>query len=175
MSKKGTTEAILAYSTAALALFTVVMAFATLRLASESREASFRQIRVQTWLEFEKRFDSADMIRARKKLAQWFKTENPAQDAGISEKVLNFFDDLGAAYEMGYIDKQLADNAFSLHACRWWEVSKSYVDKERKRQKNPSLFDRFESVARLMRQPGEKIDDEELRRFLEDESRLVED
>ncbi len=55
-------DIILAVSTFFLALFTAAMAWATLKLAKESREASFRQIRVQIWLEIMKRFDAEEML-----------------------------------------------------------------------------------------------------------------
>src|SRR5579864_8732889 len=90
---KGTTESILAYATVLLAVFTAIMAYETWNLASESKEASYRQIRVQTWLEFEKRFDSAEMVRARKKLAQQLKANPPVKGEDISDTVFDFFED----------------------------------------------------------------------------------
>lgn len=173
MAKKSSTDGILAWATVALAVATTGMALATFWLVSESREASFRQIRVQTWLELEKRFDSKEMKLARKTLARQLMAYDSSKHDTISETVLDFFDDAGSLYREGYLDKKLAESAFSFYACRWWEASKSYVDEEQKRHKDdPTLFEDFKKLAELMRQTGEKIDDAELKRFLEDESRL---
>jgi hypothetical protein len=57
-------------STWVLAIATVALAGATVWLALESRQGSLRQIRVQTWLAMEPRFDSKEMKLARKKLAK---------------------------------------------------------------------------------------------------------
>jgi hypothetical protein len=167
-------DTILAISTIALAIFTAFMAKATHKLAKESREASFRQICVQMWLEFQKRFDSHEMIGARKILAIQFKLGIQDKGTTISETVLNFFEDLGIAYEKGYIEKELAYDSFSYHVCRWWAVLKLYVYKERKRHNDDaSLFVNFEKLANKLCLPNEIIDDRELQLFLEDESGLV--
>jgi hypothetical protein len=167
-------ETLLAISTLGLAFFTAMMARATFMLAKESREASFRQIGVQTWLEFQKRFDSEEVVRARKTLAGQLKAKTPAKGDRISETVLNFFEDLGIAYEKGYVEKELAEDSFSFYLCRWWEAMKSYVDQERKRHKeDATLFANSEKLANKARLPDEIIDDRELQLFLEDESRLI--
>jgi hypothetical protein len=164
-------DTVLALSTAALAIFTAIMAAATYVLARESREASFRQIGVQTWLEFQKRFDSEEMLKARRVLARHLKSAGQASDYSISDAVLNFFEDLGMAYEKGYVEKDLAKDSFGFYLCRWWEVSKSYIDQERKRHGDDvTLFANFEKLARSARLTDEKIDERELQLFLEDES-----
>lgn len=167
-------EIVLAISTLALAVFTAIMAKATFKLANEAREASFRQIGVQMWLEFQKRFDSPEMLRARKALAGQLRAKTPPKGDRISETVLNFFEDVGLAYDKGYVEKELADDSFGFYLCRWWAAVKSYVDEERRRHKeDTTLFARFEKMADTMRLPDEIIDDRELQLFLEDESRLV--
>jgi len=158
---------ILAISTFLLALFTAVMAWATLKLANESREASFRQIRVQIWLEFMKRFDSEEMLKARSELAKVIRAYTPDKHNKISEKVMNFFEDVGTAYHGGFIDEKLAYDTFSYHACRWWEASKAYVDHERKLHKEAKdLFVEFEKFAVAIRTPNEMIDADEMKLFL---------
>jgi hypothetical protein len=157
-----------------MSIATVAMAVATFWLVCESKQASFRQIGVQTWLELEQRFDSEEMKRARKKLAQQLKAYSPNKHDKISETVLNFFESVGIAYKSKYLDKKLADSSFSFYACRWWEAAKPYVDQEQKRHdEDDTLFEDFEDMANLMRRPNEKIDDKELRCFLDDEERLV--
>ena len=107
-----------------MAIATTAMAIATFWLVCESRRTSFRQIGVQTWLELEQRFDSVEMKRARKKLAQQLKSYSPNKHDKMSETVLNFFESVGIAYKSGYLDKNLAGSSFSFHACRWWEAVK---------------------------------------------------
>jgi len=168
-----TMDTVLALSTLALAVFTALMAGATYWLAKESKAASFRQIGVQTWLEFQKRFDSSDMLRARKSLATELKTKTQPKVDRIAETVLNFFEDLGIVYEKGYIEKDLAEDSFGFYLCRWWEASKSYVDQERKRHReDETLFVNFEKLSGKLRLTEETIDDRELQQFLEDEGRL---
>ena len=167
-------DIILAVSTLALAVFTAIMAKATFKLASEAREASFRQISVQMWLEFQKRFDSQEMLRARKMLAGQLRAKTPPEGEKISETVLNFFEDVGLAYDKGYLERELADDSFGFYLCRWWAAVKSYVDDERRRHnEDTTLFARFETLADTMRLPDEIIDNRELRLFLDDESKLV--
>jgi hypothetical protein len=169
-------ETILAYATVALALVTVGLAIATFWLVSESRKSSFREIGVQTWLEFQKRFDSSEMVQARKRLALQLEKYDSAKTSRISETVLNFFEDMGNAYKNGYLNKNLADSSFSFYACRWWEAAKSYIDQARRRHGgDKTIFEDFEFVVAQMRLSDEKIDDKELQNFLEDESRLVAD
>jgi hypothetical protein len=159
-----------------MTIATAAMAVATFWLVCESRQASFRQIGVQTWLELEKRFDSQEMKRARKKLAQQLKAYSPNKHDKISETVLNFFESVGIAYKSNYLDKKLTNSSFSFHACRWWEAAKPYVDQEQKRHNEDiTLFEDFKDLAKLMRGADEKIDDTELQRFLDDEERLVVD
>ena len=169
-------ETILAYATVALALVTVGLAIATFWLVSEARKSSFREIGVQTWLEFQKRFDSSEMIQARKRLASQLEKYDSAKTNRISETVLNFFEDMGNVYKNGYLNKDLADSSFSFYACRWWEAAKPYIDQERRRHGgDKTIFEDFEFVVAQMRLPDEKIDDKELQNFLEDEGRLVAD
>lgn len=167
---------LLAYATVALAVFTAAMVYFTWKLASEARDASYREIGVQTWLEFVKRFDSPDMIRARKKLGKQLTSNPPAKYGDVSDTVPNFFEDLGIAYKHGYIVKELADSSFSMYATRYWEAVKPYVDAERRQYGDDTSISRdFEDLAKAMREPGEKIDDKQLRQFLEDERDLVTD
>ena len=171
-------DIILAVSTLVLALSTVVLAFATVKMARESRDGSYRQIGVQTWIEFARRFDSFEMMKAREELAKKMKNYSPTErkHKGISENVLNFFEDLGALYENGYIDKVMAVDTFSYHASRWWEVSKSYIDHERKSHgEDPSLFSNFGKFATVCRVafPDDVIDADEIQNFLLGESNLA--
>jgi hypothetical protein len=140
-------EIILALSTLALAAFTAWMAWSTKKLANESREASFRQIRVQMWLTLKDRFDSDKMRNARASLAKIFiaTLQTSKYDKIPSDEVLDFFEDLGIAYNKGYIETELADSTFSYYVSRWWEASKQYIDFQRKEHdEDTTLYKDFE-------------------------------
>ena len=181
---KAVAENMLVLFTAAMASFTAWLAFETRRLGKSSSENSTKQIEawfktssdqigVKTWLELGQRFDSEEMKRARKTLAQKLKTYSVNKHSKISETVLNFFEDVGTAYKMGYLNEKLSESSFGFYASRWWEVAKAYIDQERKRHgEDTSLFEDFKYFAEKMRLPGEVIDGEEIQTFLDDEMKL---
>ncbi len=149
---------------------------ATVVLAFESRQTSSRQIGVQTWLALEPRFDSNEMKRARKKLAEQLDSydSNSTKHNKITEEVLEFFESVGTVYNYKLLNKELADSSFSYYANRWWEAAKTYVDKERKdKGDDNSLFSEFEKLVKTMRKKCDPvIDDKDLKNFLADERRL---
>jgi hypothetical protein len=177
-------EIALAVFTAAMAGFTAWLAWETRRLGKSSSESSTKQIEawfktssdqigVKTWLELEQRFDSEEMKRARKKLAQQLKDYSVNKHNKVSETVLNFFEDVGTAYKMGYLNEKLSESSFGFYASRWWEVTKAYVDQEQKRHgEDATLFEDFKYFAQKMRLPGEVIDGDEIQTFLDDEMKL---
>ena len=71
------------------------------------------------------------MLKARAELAKVIRAYTPNRHNKISEKVMNFFEDVGTAYHSEFIE-QLADDTFSYYVCRWWEATKAYIDQERK-------------------------------------------
>jgi hypothetical protein len=168
MCLKDMFDGLTAFGTIALAFVTAVVAAATCWLAWQAREA----IRVQVWLELLKRFDSDEIIQARRRLARQIGKYTPEMHAAISEQVMNFFEDVGDAYERNFIQKDLAYDSFSFHLCRWWEASKAYVTEERKRHPNTAeVFTSFEKLAAIMKRT-DVIDAAEMQRFLSDESRV---
>jgi hypothetical protein len=172
-SKKSKSEHLLAYSTVVLAIVTTFMAFETWQLAKESRDASYRQIGVQTWLEFEKRFDAPEMVRARKKLALQLRASPAPKYDDIDERVPDFFEDVGIAYKSGYLDTNLANSSFSMFATRYYEAMRPFIDQERRLYGgDPTINDDFEALAKAMLGPGEKIDEKQLDQFLQDEINL---
>jgi hypothetical protein len=169
-----------------VAAFTGWLAYATVRLAKDTRIASanqiaehqqstLKQIGVNCWLEFTRRFDSEDMIKARSKLAKAIKLtpHKPAAYGQSSELVLNFFEDLAIVYQEGFIDKTLANNSFSYYVCRWWEATKDYVEYERKKQGgNNTLFDKFKWLANELKKDHAFPTAAQIPDFIYDESIL---
>jgi len=130
MDTKSWIELATAISTSLLACGTFALAWLTRKLEKAWFTTSSHQIGVATWLELERRFDSEEMKRARKKLAQQLKAYTAAKHGKVSETVLDFFEDVGTTYKEGYLNRKLADSAFGFYACRWWEAAKAYVDHE---------------------------------------------
>src|SRR5439155_9334917 len=116
--------ALLAGATVCLAWLTYRLEKAWVKTSSEQIQAWFKtsaeQIGVNTWLVLQRRFDSREMKRARKVLAEQLRTYTTAKHREISETVLDFFEDVGTTYKEGYLNKKLAESAFSYYACRWW-------------------------------------------------------
>jgi hypothetical protein len=151
----------------------VWLAWLTRKLEKAWFKTSSDQLGVTNWLEFVRRFDSEEMKRARKRLAEQLKDYTVSKHKKVSETALNFFEDVGTTYREGYLNKKLADSTFGFYACRWWEASKAYIDHEQKRHKeDTTLFADFRHIADVMRLPDEVIDHDEIQRFLEDEMQL---
>ena len=118
---------VLALATVSLAFSTWSLAKSTVKMANEARDASIRQLGVQTWLQLASRFDSAEIRRDRGKLAEQMEDYDASKHDEITEEVLDVFEDIGTVYKLGLINKELADSAFSYYASRWWETARTYV------------------------------------------------
>jgi hypothetical protein len=164
---------VLAVATVWLALSTWSLAQSTAKMLAETREASVRQLGVETWLRLSARFDSEEIRRSRVKLAGKLGSYDPSKHDEITEEVLDLMEDIGTLYKLGLINKHLADSAFSYHASRLWEVAKTYIYQERERSKDNELFSDFEAFAKDMRRPDEKLDSLDLKKFLNDEKHQI--
>jgi hypothetical protein len=122
------------------------------------------------------------MKEHRKVLAQRLLAQSPHDD--IQEDVLNLLEDLGAFHRLGYMNDELLWSTFSFYIKHWWSACKDYIAEERSRQNNDrSLFEEFEHLVdkvynleskrrgktRAELEPSK----EDIKRFLEDETRLV--
>jgi hypothetical protein len=165
-----------------LAVLTGIFAYSTYRigkatrlLLAETRTATCRQIQIQSWLEFNRRFDSAEMTAARKELAGKLITPGrhlAARDQH-SELVAAFFEDLGAVYQEESIHRQLAKNTFGYYACLWWEALKPHLDEPRKLPSGEApRFGQFEKLAGAMRREGEQFSGQEIADFLAGEAKM---
>lgn len=156
-----------------LAAATVALALATIWLAVESKRASVRQIRVQTWLTLKDRFDSKEIKTARKALAHKLRTYDASKHDKITEEVLDLFADIGTVYNLGLLNKELAESTFSFYVNHWWAAAKSYIEQERKNKGDDDLlFGEFEKVADAMKKYDGKIPAADIDKFLNEEARL---
>jgi hypothetical protein len=181
---KGNMETILALSTFLLATFTGAMAFFTFHLASstkkmadEAKDASFRQIGVQTWLEMSKRFTLREILLERRNLAANLTTarrnkKEPKDYEIRSDALLLFFEEVGTLDLYGYIDNNLSEESFGFFARRWWILLESYVFEIRKKRVNTSLYINFERFAKSHSSGNSIYNEKEIQEFLNDEYSL---
>jgi hypothetical protein len=163
----------LEHATLVLAICTAVLAGATFWLVCESKQSSYRQIGVITWLVLESRFDSKEVRAARKKLAQQFDPYDATKHDEVNEKVLELFESIATVYNLRLLNGELADSSFSFYAVGWWEAAAPYILQERRAEgADNSIFGEFESFAQKMRKDYPPFDTEKLRKFLEDEKNL---
>jgi hypothetical protein len=145
------------------------------------REVSRNDIATRLFLQMTDRFDSDRMHQMRNHLAYQILAREP--DGAIKEDVMNFFEDLGALLLRGRLDEKLAYHAFCYHAIRWWPICKAYVERQRSRKEDPTLFSEFQAFAKRMTEldaaerrvhPTEIEPDQlELDAFLREEQSLV--
>lgn len=166
---------VLACATVWLAYSTRTLARSTVKMANETREASVRQLGVQTWLHLAARFDSKEIRQARGRLAEKLENYVPAKHDEITEEVLDVFEDIGVVYKLGLINEDMVDSSFSYYVSRWWEVARTYIfqERERNKDKDGEIFCDFEALASKMRRPDEKIDGLDLKKFLNDEKQFL--
>jgi hypothetical protein len=150
------------------------MVVETHQMALDSKEASATQLGVQTWLEIQQRFDSDEMKRARRMLAKELTPQyDPNKFDEIDTTLLDTFDDIGALFSRDLIDRDLVGGQLGFYVDRWWIACKPYVDDVRKRNMSQDWFSGFESLAKVMAKNDPHLSDEDVKRFLADESHLV--
>lgn len=161
----------LAVGTGILAIATIVLAYFTYEMAKDGRESSKHQIGIQTWLELEKRFDSSEMHRKRHNLAILIREGKEVEN----EDVLDFFEDVGMLYHLGYIDKDMAKSSFGYYASRWWIKLQRHVTRERNLHHDPSLFDEFEHLVKEIGDDPKTLTPVEVELFSREEQDLTHD
>lgn len=150
-----------------LALSTFALAIATVWLAWESREGSYRQVGVESWLSLEQRWDSPEMQKARDELTAAIQAHHDSSEKkDLPTDVLDFFESVGSVYQEGLINRKLAEMSFSYEAVGWWEATKGYVFELRRRADDKTTYDRFEQFAKAMRT---KYGDVEVAQFLKEQ------
>ena len=149
---------------------TIALVGATLWLVSETKQASNRAIGVETWLDLEKRFDSKEMKNARFRLAAQLLESDPLKNSrSFDTDVLELFDSIGIAYRLGYLNKELAEASFSYYANRWWNAALPYIQQERQKSHDPSLFNGFEFFTAKTSRYDQTLSKEDVAEFLKDE------
>ena len=126
----GTTNAV-ALGTWILAFVTLWLCFVTRKLAlaaqkslkqqtadsKQRTEDSKTELKVRLHLEMEQKFESREMLAARRALALTLLAPNPPHDI-VREFVPNFFESLGILNRRGLLDNDITFNTFSFYATR---------------------------------------------------------
>lgn len=139
-----TVTAILARYTYGLVKATQGLVSATQALFVETKEASKKQLQVNTWLHFIDRWDSADLQKKRKLIAAAVKEHG---DMGATDPVLDFFEQVATVYDKECIDKDLVYSSLSHDAENWWFHLKAYVAKLRGEMRDEGVYDKFEKMV----------------------------
>ena len=112
--------------------------------------------------------------RARRMLAKELTPQyDPNKFDEIDTTLLDTFDDIGALFSRDLIDRDLVGGQLGFYVDRWWIACKPYVDDVRKRNMSQDWFSGFESLAKVMAKNDPHLSDEDVKRFLADESHLV--
>ena len=168
-----TAETWVAICTGALAAATFLLALLTFRLELAWRKNSTQQIGVQTWLNLQSRFDSKELKRCRKKLAQQLDPYEQSEHDKVVEDLFDLFEDIGTVYDQNLLNRQLAESTFSYYVNHWWRAAKPYIDHDRMLHRDDnSMFIEFEKLAKAWRHRDPEISDGALKRFLEEEKHL---
>ena len=138
-------ELSLVLGTWALVLVTLWMARKQISLLRQQTDDAHANISLQIHLKFTARFDTPEMLRDRKELAEHFLSGRSPE---VQERVLDFFEDMGLFLRRGHLDEELAWSTFGFYAVRWWAICKGYILKERKRQSDTTLFIDFEDLTK---------------------------
>jgi hypothetical protein len=165
-----------------LVLGTWALVVATLILVYITHQATRDDLKVKVHFRFMDRFDDVRMKGHRKLLADKLLAQAPHGD--IQEDVLNLFEDIATFQKLGHMNEDLLFSTFSFYMKHWWAATKDYIIEERQRQNNDqSLFADFQRLVDMLyaaesKELGRTRTELEptpvsIRRFLEDESRLV--
>jgi hypothetical protein len=158
-----------------VAIATLLLACVAVWAIFETRKGTKTQIGVQTWIEFVKQFDSPEMQRYRAAEIRPLHSYNPAEHRDIPERVLEWFESVGIAYNRGWLNKELSDEAFSYYVNRWWIIAKTYIEEQRRRRTNlaDGLYREFEDMARGMGVKDKNIDSTDIAVFVNEEAERI--
>jgi len=158
-----------------LEIATIILAIATVWLAVETRSGLGNQLRVSTWLEMEKRFDSPEMKASRARLAAQLQPQHYDADKFDEslQDVWDLFDDMGRLYRQGLIDKGLTKSAFSYYVNTWWAAGKNRIAEDRIHDKDASEYEEFEWLAGEFHPADPNITTNDVADFLKVEAEIA--
>lgn len=153
--------------TVVVSISTLGLAVATIWMVWESRQASYRQLGLDSWMHFEDRWDGAEMKKARYALAESLRNGyEPSKADDIPEEVMDFFESVGTVWSEGLMNSKLAEMSFSYDAAGWWEACEPYVLDQRRKMADKTIYDKFERFGKAMKAKFGAID---VNRFLKEQ------
>jgi hypothetical protein len=153
--------------TVVISVSTLGLAIATIWLVWESRQASYRQLGVETWMHFEERWDSVEMKKDRYDLAAALQPSyDPSKADDIPVEVMDFFESVGSVWSEGLMNSKLAEMSFSYDAAGWWQACGPYVLDQRRKMADKTIYDKFERFGKAMKAKFGAID---VNRFLKEQ------
>lgn len=173
-------EAVTAWATLVIAVFSVVTALVAMVAVWLQNRAARTLLAVQLAMEFDKRFSSEDMLCERQSLASCL-----LDGRDPDSKLLDFFESVGHYAKRGLLDQETLWNDFSYFVIRYWPLLKDFVRRERTAgDGDPELYANFEWLNGMMlereaRRHRKRVDEvtpskAELDRFLKEEVILIE-
>lgn len=135
---------------------------------------------VQISVELDKQFDSVEMRRARRILADQLLHHKEVTET----RVLDFFEKVGMYSRQGRLDEDTVYASYSYWVERYWpRLEKEYVDGLRKEQDGSNYYGEFEGLYTAMiasdaKESGRSVDavkpsKREIERFLKEEATLL--
>lgn len=134
----------LVISTIVMAVATCVAVAATIWGIHAQHEDARELLQAQISAELDKQFDSTEMRRARKAFAiELLKDRHklPAED-----RVLSFFEKVGAYQRLGRIDEETTFSAFSYSAERYWAACRDAIKAFRQKERDNDYYGDFEEL-----------------------------
>jgi len=142
------------------------------------RKDALELVKVEIGLELDRKFDSAEMRRARKELAKALIGRKPVEEW----RVLDFFESVDGYKDKGWIDNDILFDSFSYYIENYWPAIQSEVTKFRKEQNYDGFYAGFEQLNNdVLQQDAENQhktvahiipSDREIQDFLHDEANL---
>lgn len=112
----------------------------------------WRQIRaskqlasIQLFLQLATQWDSANMQQKRARLARRLLADRAAVD--LDDTALVFLETLAHMVKRGLVDRDLVWTTFSIDVSSYRAVVRHYIDYERKRKSDPTLFEELEALS----------------------------
>ncbi len=144
-------------ATCVLAVLALASFPAQIYFAQKQRGDSRKDLQVRITMQCLQRFDSDRMLHARHSLAHALRYASQSPQSGGAEyqRVLDFFEDLGALFADDLLHERMTRNTFVYFASGWWFACKPHVERLRKLHgEAASAFTQFERLGTAMRPNG---------------------
>jgi hypothetical protein len=122
----------------------------------DARREEIDHGRARTALRFVGTWNSPDFYHAKNKgreLLDHFEKNGPGDSAFLTERlqnlmdVLNFFEELSIAIQLGHADDAVAKRFFKSIIIHYWQVTEPWIKKRRAAKSNPRLLCEFQTLA----------------------------